>query len=225
MVDPRRLGPGGGPPRRWSPAGGARPRRGAGHRAGPSERATAEDARPAAAAGDAGSTAPRGFCERVLRRIPVRVLTAPTSRSRDELTVPPRRSSKRAFDLVVATALLVLAAPLMLVVAVLIKLDSKGPGVLPAGAGGSERQGVPALEVPQHAAPTRRRTARSGPSTNDDRVTRVGRFIRKTRIDEIPQVFNVLCGDMSFVGPRPERPVFVDAARRSRSPTTGCARR
>ena len=46
--------------------------------------------------------------------------------------------------------------------------------------------------------------------TNDDRVTRVGRFIRKTRIDEIPQVFNVLMGDMSFVGPRPERPVFVE---------------
>jgi lipopolysaccharide/colanic/teichoic acid biosynthesis glycosyltransferase len=45
---------------------------------------------------------------------------------------------------------------------------------------------------------------------NDDRVTRVGRFIRKTRMDEIPQVFNVLLGHMSFVGPRPERPVFVD---------------
>jgi lipopolysaccharide/colanic/teichoic acid biosynthesis glycosyltransferase len=47
-------------------------------------------------------------------------------------------------------------------------------------------------------------------TTNDDRITRVGRFIRKVRIDELPQIFNVLRGDMSFVGPRPERPQFVE---------------
>lgn len=47
-------------------------------------------------------------------------------------------------------------------------------------------------------------------SANDDRVTRIGRFIRKARIDEIPQIINVLAGDMSFIGPRPERPFFVE---------------
>ena len=58
---------------------------------------------------------------------------------------------------------------------------------------------------------------------NDDRVTRVGRFIRKTRMDEIPQVFNVLLGDMSFVGPRPERPVFVEQLKQQ-IPFYGAAR-
>ncbi len=116
---------------------------------------------------------------------------------------------KRAFDLVAAGLLLLVAAPVMLLAAIAIFLESGRPVIFKqerVGAGGrtfnllkfrSMRQDAEADGKPRWA------------SEKDDRVTRVGRFIRKTRIDELPQLINVLKGDMSFVGPRPERPYFV----------------
>ncbi|MEW5709549.1 MAG: TIGR03013 family XrtA/PEP-CTERM system glycosyltransferase [Pseudomonadota bacterium] len=116
---------------------------------------------------------------------------------------------KRTFDLVAAGLLLVVAAPIMLLTALAIFLESGRPIVFKqerVGAAGrtfnllkfrSMRQDAEADGKPRWA------------SEKDDRVTRVGRFIRKTRIDELPQLINVLKGDMSFVGPRPERPYFV----------------
>ncbi len=99
-------------------------------------------------------------------------------------------------------------------VALAIRLESRRPGLLPAGARRPERPGVPALEVPAACGPTPSADGRPRwASTVDDRVTRVGRFIRLVRIDEIPQVINVLSGDMSFIGPRPERPFFVEQLR------------
>jgi sugar transferase (PEP-CTERM system associated) len=151
-----------------------------------------------------------GFSERVLRRIPVAHLRASELAFADELTVSPvRRFLKRAFDLGVATVLLVLAAPVMALLSVIIKLDSKGPIFYR-----QERVGLNGKPYHLWKFRSMRTDAEANGAvwakTNDDRVTRVGRFIRKTRMDEIPQVFNVLLGDMSFVGPRPERPVFVD---------------
>nr|WP_211194639.1 sugar transferase [Pyxidicoccus fallax] len=151
-----------------------------------------------------------GFCERVLRRIPVQFLRASDFAFADELTVSPlRRALKRAFDILVASVLLMLAAPFLLVVAVAIKLDSRGPIFYR-----QERTGLAGRSFHLWKFRSMRTDAEKNGAVwaraNDDRVTRVGRFIRRTRIDEIPQVFNVLMGEMSFVGPRPERPVFVE---------------
>ena len=150
------------------------------------------------------------FCERKLRRIPVHVLDGAQFATADELSQGPlRRASKRAFDIVVASVLLVLAAPLLGVLVVLIRLDSRGPAFYR-----QDRVGWNGREYALWKLRSMRIDAEKNgavwASANDDRVTRVGRLIRKTRMDEIPQVFNVLRGDMSFVGPRPERQVFID---------------
>jgi sugar transferase (PEP-CTERM system associated) len=117
---------------------------------------------------------------------------------------------KRSFDLAVSAVLLVLALPVMLLTALVIRLESPGPVIYRqerVGRGGrqftclkfrsmcadAEPDGVPRWAV--HA---------------DPRATRIGQFIRKARIDELPQLINVLRGEMSFVGPRPERPGFVN---------------
>ncbi|HZX41111.1 MAG TPA: sugar transferase, partial [Myxococcaceae bacterium] len=150
------------------------------------------------------------YCERILRRIPVHVLDGVQFATADELTQGPvRRASKRAFDLLVASALLLLTAPLLLLLVVLIRLDSRGPALYR-----QERVGRNGKTYDLWKLRSMRLDAEKNGAVwaqaKDDRVTRVGRFIRKTRMDEIPQVFNVLRGDMSFVGPRPERRVFIE---------------
>jgi exopolysaccharide biosynthesis polyprenyl glycosylphosphotransferase len=125
------------------------------------------------------------------------------------LTSPVRAAAKRVFDLVMSTVLLVCTAPLLALLAVAIKLDSDGPVFY-----SQERTGRGGKTYRVHKLRTMHKDAEklSGPvwaSQKDPRVTRVGAFLRKTRLDEIPQVFAVFRGDMSFVGPRPERPFFV----------------
>ena len=123
-----------------------------------------------------------------------------------------RRSDivKRAFDLTVAGLLLLLAWPIMLVTAFCIGVSSRfrDPVIY-----SQERVGLngSAFEVMKFRSMRTDAEAAGAvwASQNDPRVTKIGAFIRKTRIDELPQLFNVLRGDMSFVGPRPERPVFV----------------
>jgi exopolysaccharide biosynthesis polyprenyl glycosylphosphotransferase len=173
------------------------------------ERATAEDLARCRYSGVRVYGAAQ-YCERKLRRIPVHVLDGVQFATADELTQGPlRRASKRAFDIVVASVLLVLAAPLMAVLVVLIRLDSKGPAFYR-----QDRVGRNGKEYALWKLRSMRLDAEKNgavwASAHDDRVTRVGRFIRKARMDEIPQVFNVLRGDMSFVGPRPERRVFIE---------------
>lgn len=122
----------------------------------------------------------------------------------------PRRLSKRLFDLVAASALLLIAWPVMLVVALCVWLESGSPILYRqtrVGEGGRDFELVKFRSMRNDAEPDG--LARWA-SSDDDRSTRVGRFIRLARLDELPQVFNVLRGEMSFVGPRPERPQFVD---------------
>ncbi len=124
-----------------------------------------------------------------------------------------RDFTKRAFDIAISMIGLMLSAPIAICVAIAIRLESPG-GVLfrqtRVGAGGrkfviykfrSRRADAEQAGKPQWA------------QENDPRVTRIGRFLRQSRLDEIPQMWNVLQGTMSFVGPRPERPFFVDQLR------------
>ena len=124
---------------------------------------------------------------------------------------PMRRFTKRSFDLAASLCVLVLAWPLMLLVALAILIES-GPGQPVfyrqerVGARGRTFQLIKFRSMRTDAE--RDGVARWA-RENDDRVTRVGRFIRKVRLDELPQLWNVLKGEMSLIGPRPERPQFV----------------
>ncbi|HPF45545.1 MAG: TIGR03013 family PEP-CTERM/XrtA system glycosyltransferase [Alphaproteobacteria bacterium] len=117
---------------------------------------------------------------------------------------------KRLFDVLASATLLIVSMPLLLITAIAVKLSSKGPVFYR-----QERTGLMGkkFDVLKFRSMTQNAEADGVPQwaqKNDARVTLVGKFIRKTRIDEIPQIFNVLRGDMSFVGPRPERPYFVE---------------
>ena len=120
------------------------------------------------------------------------------------------KAVKRLTDILLAIVGLVLASPVMLLVALAIKLDSRGPVFFKQKRVG-ERGRV--FTLIKFRTMREDAEAQSGPvwaGEEDPRVTRVGRFLRKTRLDELPQMWNVLKGDMSFVGPRPERPCFVE---------------
>lgn len=138
---------------------------------------------------------------------------------------PPlhRHRVKRAFDIVGSLGLLAIFGPLMLVLAWMVARDG-GPAVFGHRRIGADGRSFTCLkfrsmvvnsaEVLERLLATDE-TARSEwlatrKLRNDPRITPVGRFLRKSSLDELPQLFNVLAGDMSFVGPRPERPQFVD---------------
>ena len=117
--------------------------------------------------------------------------------------------TKRVIDMIASAAGLLLSAPILAVTAAAIKLDTPGPLLyLQQRVGQNEKR----FTIYKFRSMSENAEA-NGPvwaARNDPRVTRVGRWIRKLRIDEIPQMVNVLKGDMSFVGPRPERPFFVE---------------
>jgi sugar transferase (PEP-CTERM system associated) len=118
------------------------------------------------------------------------------------------RAVKRLVDLVLATIGLALAAPLMAMTAIAVRLESAGPTLYRQERVGEHGRTFTLYKFRSMQADAERGTP-VWATHRDDRVTRVGRIIRLTRLDELPQLWNVVRGDMSFVGPRPERPYFV----------------
>lgn len=141
-------------------------------------------------------------------------------------------SARRVLNVVIALVLLVIVAPLMLVLAILIKLDSTGPVIYSQRRVGLDRRGSRGAQAGSCQRSDdlggriftiyKFRTMTTAPADaaerwaadHDPRVTRVGRILRATRLDELPQLFNVLKGDMNIVGPRPEQPgIFAELRR------------
>ena len=120
---------------------------------------------------------------------------------------------KRILDILISGTFLILAAPLLIVVAVVIRLESAGPAIYRQKRVGLRGRVFEVLKFRSMGVDAESRHGAQWASANDPRVTRLGRIIRRYRIDELPQVINVLRGEMSFVGPRPERPVFVESLR------------
>ena len=121
---------------------------------------------------------------------------------------------RRIFDLFVSSIMLILFSPVFLLTVLAIKLDSEGPVFY-----SQKRYGMNKSVFYVHKFRSMVQDAEkiSGPvwaSKSDPRVTRVGAFMRKTRIDELPQLINVLVGEMSFIGPRPERPFFSETLKK-----------
>lgn len=121
-----------------------------------------------------------------------------------------QRSLKRMLDIVVSGVALFVLSPIMLLVMAAIKMDSPGPVVYSQIRTGRDEKTFP---VYKFRSMRQDAEAKSGPvlaAEKDPRITKVGNFLRATRLDELPQLVNVLLGDMSLVGPRPERPFFVE---------------
>lgn len=116
--------------------------------------------------------------------------------------------AKRLFDIAASSLLLALASPFIVLFALLVKLDSRGPAFFRQTRVGLYGQAFDVIKLRSMRTDAEVNGAQFA-QKDDPRVTRLGKFIRKTRIDELPQTWSVLKGEMSFVGPRPERPEFV----------------
>jgi exopolysaccharide biosynthesis polyprenyl glycosylphosphotransferase len=123
--------------------------------------------------------------------------------------------SKRALDVAAAVSGLVLSLPLSLLAALLIKLTSRGPVFFCQERTGEDGAPFKLIKFRTMRVDAEKESGPVWAQKNDVRVTPIGRFLRLSRIDEIPQFLNILAGQMSFVGPRPERPHFVEQLKQS----------
>ncbi len=156
------------------------------------------------------------FWEKLTGKVPVRDITpswfifGPGFRQ-PKMTL----AMKRALDVVVSIFGILVTGPAMLATALAIRIDSPGPIFFQQERVGLKGRGFKLVKFRSMRADAESKSGPVWAQANDDRITRVGRFIRKTRLDELPQFWNVLKGDMSLVGPRPERPFFVQQLAKS----------
>lgn len=118
--------------------------------------------------------------------------------------------AKRTMDILTASVALILLSPLCIIVALLIKLTSKGPIFYTQVRSGKDGKPFNIYKFRTMRVDAEKETGPVWAKLKDNRITPLGQFLRKSRIDEIPQFINVLQGDMSVIGPRPERPMFVE---------------
>ncbi len=150
------------------------------------------------------------FYERVAGKIPIENLKPSWMVFNTGFSVTKRTLlEKRILSLLVSSLILLFALPLILLLIALIKLDSKGPAFYKQERVGQDGKIFTLIKFRSMYANAEEKTGPVWSKDADDRITRIGRFMRRTRLDELPQFFNVLRGDMSVVGPRPERPHFV----------------
>lgn len=149
------------------------------------------------------------FIEKLYQRIPSEHINAQwIIECQEDHAVLYKTAVKRALDIVIASVALLLLLPLGIVAAICVKLDSRGPVIFRQTRVGQFGQLFTMLKLRtmvQEAEPDGAQWA----SPSDSRTTSVGKYLRRSRLDEIPQLFNVLAGEMSLVGPRPERPEFT----------------
>ncbi len=140
----------------------------------------------------------------------IHLFDTPIMLTREYALTAGQRFTKRALDIVCALILAIVTSPIMLITAVCIKLYDRGPVLYSQIRCTRDRREFRILKFRSMRVDAEKDGVARLASKGDSRITPIGRFIRMVRIDELPQLFNILKGDMSFIGPRPERPEIID---------------
>ena len=122
---------------------------------------------------------------------------------------PVKSKSKRCFDLIITTFGIIIISPLLLIIALAVKLSSRGPIIFQQVRSGLDCKPFTAYKFRSMVEGAERIGLGYEVAKNDSRITKVGKFLRKTSLDELPQLFNILKGEMSLIGPRPTIPSEV----------------
>lgn len=123
--------------------------------------------------------------------------------------------AKRGFDVAVSSVAIIILSPVLLIVSLLVKLTSRGPIVYSQTRVGQDGELFTIYKFRTMRTDAEKETGPVWAKANDNRLTSIGNFLRKSHLDELPQFVNVLKGEMSLIGPRPERPVFVEEFKKS----------